>query len=427
LTPPLPADLQGWLDYIERLHPATIELGLERVREVYARLDTPKFCPLFIVGGTNGKGSTCTLIEAMLKAAGFRVGKYLSPHILHFNERVHIGGRSASDEELIAGFRAVEAVRGNTQLTYFEFTTLAAWFAFSRAGLGALVLEVGLGGRLDAVNIFEPDCSVLTSVALDHMDYLGDTREKIGWEKAHIFRSGKPAICSEIDPPQSVINHAAEIGTQLQLIGRDFGYEGNAQQWLFWSTAGRRSGLPHPALRGANQLQNAAAAIAALESVRELLPVGGQAVREGLVKAHLPGRFQVLPGRPSVILDVGHNPHAAAVLRENLSRMGAYAHTRAVVGMLADKDVGGVFELLRGKIDHWYLADLNNPRGATAQYLNDAIETAQAGGTVQMFAAPRAAYAQAMAEAAENDRILVFGSFYTVADVMQLRGLSADA
>lgn len=422
-----PQNLKGWLDYIERLHPATIALGLERVREVYERLNVPKFCPLFIVGGTNGKGSTCTMIEAMLRASGYRVGKYLSPHILRFNERVHIDGREVSDEELVAGFHAIEAVRGETQLTYFEFTTLAAWVVFSHCSLDALVLEVGLGGRLDAVNIFEPDCSVLTCVGLDHMDYLGDTREKIGWEKAHIFRPAKPAICTDAAPPQTVLDHAAEIGARFQLIGRDFGYESNPQQWLFWSAAGRRGGLPHPALRGDNQLQNASAAIAALESVRDKLPVGAQAIREGLINARLPGRFQVLPGRPSVVLDVGHNPHAIAVLRENLAHMGSYARTRAVVGMLHDKDVSGVFALLRGKVDHWYLADLDNPRGSKAEYLKQAIDAVQAGGSVQMFPTPHEAYARAVAEAAENDRILVFGSFYTVADVMQARGLPTDA
>ncbi|HKY01118.1 MAG TPA: bifunctional tetrahydrofolate synthase/dihydrofolate synthase [Burkholderiales bacterium] len=419
-----PQTLADWLEYIEQLHPATIEMGLERVREVYDRLNAPKFCPLFIVGGTNGKGSTCTMLEATLQAAGYRTGKYLSPHLVRYNERVRIDGHDATDEVLITGFRAVEEARSDTQLTYFEFTTLAAWVSFSQAGLDALILEVGLGGRLDAVNIFEPDCSILTSVAMDHMDYLGDTREQIGWEKAHIFRPGKAAICTEPQPPQTVLDYAKEIGTDLQLIGRDFGFEAqDRQQWLFWSRAGKRSGLPYPCLRGANQLANASACIAALEALRESLPVGAQDIRHGLLQAELPGRFQVLPGRPSVILDVGHNPHAAAVLRENLGNMGFYRRTFAVVGMLRDKDIRGVFEHLRGRIDIWYVATLENPRGAQASELAAALQEANAGGEVKLFQSPHEAYAAAEAEVLEDDRILVFGSFYTVAEVMQARGL----
>ena len=421
----LPHDLPGWLGYIERVHPATIDMGLDRVREVLDRLDIAKFCPLFIVGGTNGKGSTCTMIEAVLQAAGYRVGKYLSPHLLRYNERVRIDARDAGDESIVDGFSAVEAARGRTQLTYFEFATLAAWVSFSRAKLDALVLEVGLGGRLDAVNVFEPDCSVLTSVAMDHMDYLGDTREKIGWEKAHIFRANKPAICTDTDPPQSVIDYAKEIAADLQLIGRDFGFEASdKQQWLFGSRLGKRSGLPYPRLRGANQLFNASACLAALEAMRDRLPVSAQDVRQGLLRAELPGRFQVLPGRPAVVLDVGHNPHAAKVLADNLSNMGFFKTTFAVVGMLRDKDLRGVFEQLRGRIDHWYVATLDNPRGAKADELAQAIAEAQVGGDVERHETPRAAYASAKAKARQDDRILVFGSFFTVADVMQVHGHS---
>ena len=268
-----PNDLAGWLEYIERLHPSTIELGLERVREVYEALAVPKTCPLFIVGGTNGKGSTCTMLEGVLQSAGYRVGKYLSPHLLRYNERVRIDGREATDQELMDGFAAVETGRGDVQLTYFEYTTLAAWVTFANAKLDALVLEVGLGGRLDAVNIFDPDCSIVTSVDLDHQDYLGDTRDQIGWEKAHIYRPGRPAICSDPMPPARLMQHAQEIGAQLRLIGRDFGYEGDRQQWLYWGAEGRRSGLPYPRLRGANQLLNASAALAALDTMRDRLPM----------------------------------------------------------------------------------------------------------------------------------------------------------
>ncbi len=416
-----PKDLSGWLAHIERLHPQTIDLGLERVQRVLAALDIPKFCPLFIVAGTNGKGSTCTMLESILYAAGYRVGKYLSPHLVRYNERVRIAGRDADDAQLADGFAAVEAVRGDVPLTYFEFATLAAWVTFSRAGVDALVLEVGLGGRLDAVNVFDPDCSIITSVDIDHVDYLGDTREKIGWEKAHVYRTGRPAICSDPMPPESLLRYAADIGADLRLLGRDFGYEGDRQQWLYWGPAGRRSGLPYPALRGANQLLNASACLAALESMHERLPVSVQHIRAGLMNAELPGRFQVLPGRPAVILDVAHNPHAAAVLRENLAAMAGYRHTHAVVGMLKDKDMRGVFEHLKGRVDHWYVATLDNPRGATADEVSEVIRAAGAGGQIETFATPREAYARAQGVAADGDRILVFGSFYTVADVIQAR------
>lgn len=416
-----PRDLPGWLAHIERLHPQTIDLGLERVQRVLARLHIPKFCPLFIVAGTNGKGSTCTLIESILHAAGYRVGKYLSPHLVRYNERLCIAGQEADDASIAAGFATVEAVRGDEPLTYFEFATLAAWVTFSRAQLDALILEVGLGGRLDAVNVFDPDCSVITSVGIDHVDYLGDTREKIGWEKAHIYRPGRPAVCSDPEPPDSVLRYAADIGADLRLYGRDFGSEGDRQQWLYWGPTGRRSGLPWPALRGANQLLNASAAIAALEAVHALLPVGVQHVRTGLMKAELPGRFQVLPGRPVVILDVAHNPQAAAVLRENLVAMLGCRRTLAVVGMLRDKDMRGVFEQLRGRVDHWFIATLDNARGATAEEVAGVIRAAEAGGDIETFGTPHEAFACARGVAGADDRILVFGSFHTVADVMQAR------
>jgi len=418
---PLPADLDGWLAYVERLHPKTIELGLERVRVVLERLATPKFCPILVVGGTNGKGSTCAMLEAMLHAAGYRVGCYTSPHLLRYNERVRVAGQEIGDEALAAAFAEVERARADTPLTYFEFGTLAAWVAFARARLEALVLEIGLGGRLDAVNAFEPDCAVLTSVDLDHMDYLGDTRERIGWEKAHIFRAGRPAIVGDPVPPATVLEHARAIGARVQVIGRDFGHAAARQQWRYWGPGGTRGGLAYPVLRGATQLANAATAIAALDSVRDLLPVTAQAIRDGLARAELPGRFQVLPGRPVVILDVAHNPQAAAVLSANLADMGPYRKTVAVVGMLRDKDLAGVIGRLAARIDHWYAATLDNPRGATADEVAAAIDQARPGASVDRFETPRAALAAAQGAANQGDRILVFGSFFTVADVMAAR------
>src|SRR5215468_2438499 len=417
----LPADLAGWLAYIERLHPKTIALGLDRVRAVLDRLAVPKFCPILIVGGTNGKGSTCALLESILRAAGHRVGCYTSPHLLRYNERVRVDGREANDATLVDTFRAVEAARGATELTYFEFGTLAAWLAFARVKPDALVLEIGLGGRLDAVNAFTPDCAVLTSVALDHLDYLGDSRERIGWEKAHIFRPGRPAIVGDANPPESVLDHAGSIGAKLQRIGQDFGYSADQLQWRYFGPGGTRAGLAYPALRGAVQLANAACAIAALDSLRDALPFGAQDLRTGLATVELAGRFQVLPGRPTVILDVAHNPAAAGVLAENLATMGSYRRTLAVLGILRDKDMVGVCGRLHGHVQRWYAATLDNPRGATAEEIARAIAESDAGGEVRQFASPREALAAAQGDAGDGDRILAFGSFYTVAEVMAAR------
>jgi dihydrofolate synthase/folylpolyglutamate synthase len=419
----IPADLAGWLAHIERLHPKTIAMGLERVARVRDALGLAPACPVFVVGGTNGKGSTCAMLEAILLAAGYRVGCYTSPHLMRYNERVRIDGREASDDALCAGFAAVEAARGGVELTYFEFGTLAAMAAFERAGPDALVLEIGLGGRLDAVNAFDADCALLTSVDMDHMEYLGDTRERIGWEKAHIFRAGRPAICGDPLPPATVPEVAAATGADLQVVGRDFGYEGDRQQWRYWGRGGTRAGLAYPALRGANQLLNAASVITALDTLRERLPVSNQAIRQGFALVELPGRFQVLPGRPAVILDVAHNPHAAAVLAENLSNMGFFPTTHAVFAMLRDKDIAAVSRRMAGRVDHWHVASLAaTPRGATAAEVAAALREARAGGVIREHATVAQAYAAAREAADEGDRIVVFGSFHTVAEVMAVRG-----
>jgi dihydrofolate synthase/folylpolyglutamate synthase len=417
-----PKNLAQWLDYIERIHPKSIQLGLDRVQRVRDALGCAVRAPVFVVGGTNGKGSTCAMLEAIALAAGYRVGLYTSPHLLRYNERVRVDGKPVDDERLCAAFETVERARmkhaRDTLLTYFEFGTLAAWQLFADEAPDVVILEVGLGGRLDAVNVFDGDCAVLTSVALDHMDYLGSTREAIGAEKAGIFRAGKPAIVADTQPPGSVIESARRVGADLQLIGRDFGYSGERQQWLFWGRRGRRAGLAYPALRGANQLANASAALAALDALRERMPVGAQDIRNGLARVELPGRFQVLPGRPAVILDVAHNPHAAAVLAANLSDMGFYSDTYAVFGMLRDKDVVGVCAALKGRISAWFAASLPGPRGASSAELSQAIAAAQAGGEVLPFSSPSEAFAAARRRAGENDRIIVFGSFYTVAEIM---------
>ncbi|HET7200038.1 MAG TPA: bifunctional tetrahydrofolate synthase/dihydrofolate synthase [Burkholderiales bacterium] len=416
--------LAEWLEYIERIHPKSIQLGLERVAIVRDALGKSTPAALFTVAGTNGKGSTCAMLESILLAAGYRVGLYTSPHLIRYNERVRLNGIPVSDERLCAAFEEVETARADVKLTYFEFGTLAAWGIFTSHVLDAVILEVGLGGRLDAVNAFDTDCALLTSVDLDHVDYLGDTRERVGSEKAGIFRAGKPAIVSDTDPPRSVLDIAHAVGAQLWLIGRDFGCSKQGQQWMYWGPNGRRSGLGHPALRGERQLDNASAALAALDALRARLPVGMQHVRDGLAGVELPARFQVIPGRPAVVLDVAHNPQAAGVLAGNLAAMGFFPDTHAVFGMLRDKDIEGVCKALRDRFSTWFVADLSAPRGASALALSDALRSAGASGEVLRFKSPVEAYAAARNRAGENDRIVVFGSFHTVAEVMQGIGVS---
>jgi dihydrofolate synthase/folylpolyglutamate synthase len=413
--------LPEWLQHIERLHPAAVELGLDRVGRVRDAMACSFDGTLIVVGGTNGKGSTCALLEAMLRAEGYRVGLYTSPHLIDYNERVRIDGAAASDRQLLEGFEAVERARGGVPLTYFEFGTLAAWHSFTGAGLDVLILEVGLGGRLDAVNVFDSDCAVVTRVALDHVDYLGPTRDSIGREKAGIFRPHRPAICADPDPPASLIEHARAVGADLRLIGRDFGFEAGPTQWRYSSRVGSRAGLAVPALRGTHQLANAAACLAALDALRDRVPVSMQAVRVGLATVELPGRFQVLPGRPVTVLDVAHNPDAAACLAAGLSDMGFYPDTLGVVGMLRDKDIEGVCAAMKERVSRWYVADLNGPRAATAATLAAAIKKCAPGSPIERFASPAEAFAAASRRAGENDRIVVFGSFLTVADVMAAR------
>ena len=351
------------------------------------------------------------MLESILQAAGYRTGRYSSPHLRRYAERVRIAGREAEEGALCEGFAAVERARGAVPLTYFEFGTLAALYLFGREPLDALILEVGLGGRLDAVNVLDADCAVLTSIGIDHVEFLGATREAIGREKAGIFRPGRPAVCADPDPPASVQDSEA----RLLLLGRDFGYLPQATQWTYWGPAGKRPGLAHPALRGAIQLRNASAALAALDCLRERLPVAMQDVRRGLAEVSLPGRFQVLPGRPQVILDVAHNPEAAAVLAANLGDCGFAPETIAVFGMLKDKDIAGVARAVAPRITRWHLASLPGPRGADAQALSEAISAEKIQTPVFRHGSVAEALAAARKDAGESDKIVVFGSFLTVA------------
>ena len=428
--------LDEWLAAIEALHPQSIAMGLERSRVVADRLGLGSHLaldvPIVTVGGTNGKGSTCAMLESILHAAGYRVGLYIKPHFLRFNERARIAGVEASDADLIAQFEAVEAARTRAravELTYYEFTTLAILRLFAQSRLDVVILEVGLGGRLDTVNLIDADCAVVTGIAIDHVEYLGGTREAIGVEKSGIFRAHRPAICADPDPPASLVAHAATVGADLWLMGRDFNYAGDRQQWNWSGRSTRRASLPYPALRGANQLFNASGALAALAALAERLPVAQQAVRTGLLTVELAGRFQVLPGQPTVVYDVAHNPQAASVLAHGLDGMGYHPYTLAIFGAMGDKDIAGIVAPLVGRVDHWFVCGLPIPRAATAERLAALLAEAgvrgspSAGDTsVRTFAGPADAWHAALETASPDDRIVVFGSFHTVAGVIKARG-----
>ena len=410
-------------------------MGLARISRVKNALDLDFQCPIITVAGTNGKGSTCAFMESILLAAGYRVGCHTSPHLLRFNERARINGIDATDHQLLEHFERVERVRVSLEnpptLTYFEFTALAIMSFFAASKLDAVIFEVGMGGRLDAINVLDADCAIVTSIDIDHAAYLGDTREKIAAEKAGVFRPNAIAICGDPVPPISLVARADELGCDLWLMGRDYNFQGDKQQWG-WSGRGRRfSGLAYPALRGANQLLNASAVIAALTALRERIPVGAQDIRNGFALVDLPGRFQVLPGQPTIILDVAHNPHAAATLAQGLDKMGYHPYTYAIFGAMADKDIDGVIRPMLGVIDHWFCVDLPTPRAAGAADIASRLAAAGvkvgqgADVSLKTFADPALAYEKALSQAGEGDRIVVFGSFYTVAGVMAYRNNQA--
>ena len=413
--------LSEWLAYLETLHPKAIAMGLDRVSAVFARLGVALTCPVITVGGTNGKGSTCALLECMLRAGGYHVGAYTSPHLLRYNERVRIDAADATDDALLEAFAAVESVRLTTPLTYFEFGTLAALCLLARADLDVVVLEVGLGGRLDAVNVIDADVAIVTTVAIDHVDYLGTTREDIGREKAGIFRPGAFAICADRSPPATLLAQASAIDARLLRIGIDYDFTAHDGQWSYRGPGGARHGLPMPALRGAYQLANAATALAALDVLRDRLAVSMGAIREGLVSVELPGRLQVLPGRPVTVFDVAHNPQAAAALADGLASMGFHPRTWAVFGIMADKDIDSVIAALLPRVDRWYIASLPPPRGATAEDLRLRLEAAGvAPADIRDFADPALAYRAVREAVVEADRIIIFGSFLTVAAALAL-------
>ncbi len=405
---------------METLHPREIELGLERVRVVSQRLalDHPGFC-IITVAGTNGKGSSVAMLEAILHAAGYAVGSYSSPHLIDYNERVRIRTQPVSDADLCQAFERVEAARADTPLTYFEFGTLAAVDLFRQHGMEIVVLEVGLGGRLDAVNAWDADVAVISSIGIDHTEWLGPDRESIGREKAGVYRAGRPAICSDPAPPASVAQTAERIGARLYQAGRDFSFEAQDAAWLWRQGERVRSALPYPAMRGDYQLNNAAGVLMALETLADRFPVTQAEVRSGLLNAVLPGRFQTLPGTPLRVLDVAHNLQAIESLIANLRRQPTAARTIAVCGMLKDKPLLEVMQAMLPVVHIWHLASLTTGRGASAQDLHAALNSVGVSAPVTQHGSVTLAYAAALACAGAGDRVVVFGSFYTVGAILR--------
>ncbi len=419
----LPTTLDEWLAHCAAMHPTSMDLSLERTVQVAQRLGIHFSAPVITVAGTNGKGSTCAMLESIARHAGYRVGLYQKPELVHFTERCRVGGAPVAADDLVPHFAAVEAARGDITLTQFEFSTLAIARLLAMAELDLVILEVGLGGRFDSVNAFDTDCAVITSIDLDHMEWLGPDRESIGLEKAQIMRPGKPAIVSDPLPPQSVVDHAQKVGADLWLVGRDFNHSGDRQQWA-WSGRGRRyHGMSYPALRGANQLLNAAGAIAALIALRDRLPINAQAVRTGLALVELPGRFQIVPGQPALVLDVAHNPQAVGALALNLDAMGFFPRTHVVLGVMRDKDIPAIVARMLPLVEVWHCCDLPSARAARATEIAEIIRAARGSAlpapTVFCHAGPAQALAAALAGADPADRIVVFGSFYTVGGVLK--------
>jgi len=419
--------LTDWLAWQEQLHPREIELGLERITRVLRRMHLEQPAPLVVsVAGTNGKGSVVAMLETIYGRAGYRVGAYTSPHLLRYNERVRVAARPATDDELMAAFDAVDRARGDTSLTYFEFGTLAALEIFRRQGVEIALLEVGLGGRLDAVNAVASDVAAVTNIGIDHVDYLGPDRESIGREKAGIFRHGRPAVCGDPEPPATLLEHAESVGTQLYRVGRDFGVDERREVWLSRGGPGDRQGTLPADLDSAVQRDNAAIALQILACLGERAPVSDAAIRDGLESASLPGRLTRLPGAVEQVFDVAHNGAAAAALAAELARMECRGATRTVLAMLENKPVEAVARALAPETDCWYLAGLTGARALSAARLDERIRAHTSDGAVQRFSEVRSAYRQAMADAEPGDRIVVAGSFLTVAAALGDSAAAAD-
>ena len=411
--------LKGWLDWQESLHPLAIDLGLERAAQVFQALNHDSVKPPTItVAGTNGKGSCIAYLEAIYRAQGYRVGAYSSPHILKYNERIKIDGKPVSDELICEAFARIESVRGDTSLSYFEFGTLAALDIFRRSGLDIQLLEVGLGGRLDAVNIVDPDVALITSIGIDHVDWLGATREAIGREKAGIFRANTPAVVGDCDPPRSLLQNATDKGARLYCISRDFYYKKHTKTWD-WSWGDRFIGdLPEPGLKGEHQYRNASAVILAVELLAKSLPVSDEAIRAGLKNSRLLGRFQLINDKIPVLLDVGHNPEAVKTLLDYLTMAFPGKRIHAVFSMMKDKDIAAVLEIMNPVVYDWFFAPLANPRAATESLMREIFSHSSVTRASFGYSGFAEAYAAARNQAQENDLLLVFGSFFLVSDCL---------
>ncbi|MFZ2312086.1 MAG: bifunctional tetrahydrofolate synthase/dihydrofolate synthase [Methylobacter sp.] len=411
--------LQDWLSWQESLHPLAIDLGLERAAQVFHALNPECIKPPTItVAGTNGKGSSIAYLDAIYRAQGYRVGAYTSPHILKYNERIKIDGKPVSDELICEAFARIESVRGNTTLSYFEFGTLAALDIFWRAGLDVQLLEVGLGGRLDAVNIVEPDVSLITSICIDHVEWLGGTREAIGLEKAGIFRAATPAIVGDPKPPKSLIQSAIDKHALLYCIGKDFGYTKQASGWDWFSADKKITHLPEPGLKGEHQYRNASAVILAVTQLAKTLPVSEAAIRQGLEDVQLTGRFQLIPGEIPVLLDVGHNPQAVRTLAEYISNMFPDRRIHAVFSMMKDKDIPGVVEIMNPVVHDWFFAPLANPRAATESVMREIFSQSSVSNVSFGFSGFAEAFSAAKNQSQKGDLLLVFGSFFLVSDCL---------
>ena len=410
-----------WLDYQQLIHPAEIELGLDRLREVWRRLHPAQFKPRVIsVAGTNGKGSCVAYLDAILRAASWRAGSYTSPHLIRYNERIHIDGEEVDDDELCAAFERIEACRGETLLTYFEFATLAALDLFARHQLDVVILEVGLGARLDAVNLLDADAALVTSIGIDHQAWLGDNRDAIGAEKAGILRSGRPAVYAEADMPAGFLQAATAIGAKLYHVGDDYRYMAGEDEWSWESNAMMLHALPPPSMRGHYQLQNAAGVLMILHLLRRQLPVSREAICQGLTEAKLPGRFQLIAGKPLIILDVAHNREAAAALASNLAAMQFPGKLRAIFSMYADKPLQGVVATLENVVDEWHIYPLDDERGFSGKELRTGVEQAAGGADVITHDSLQDAFYAAKQASSASDAILIFGSFQVVGEALKM-------
>lgn len=403
--------LSDWLSYLEQIHAQPIELGLQRIQRVAVNAGLDHLPSMVItVGGTNGKGSTCAMLSSILQAAGYSTGVYASPHLLRYNERIKLNNVEVSDEDLCSAFTYIEQKRDGTSLTFFEFGTLAAFAIFQKYRPDVVILEVGLGGRLDATNIIDADVSVITSIDLDHCDWLGNTKSAIAVEKAGIYRNKHPAINGEPDAPVTLFQTAEIIGADLYSVGDHFNYQELNDSWHYSGQRWQLDFLPIPQL----PVQNAATALAVLEHIQ--LSVSEAAIRDGLIHAQLTGRFQRLQTNPTVIIDVAHNPHAARYLAEKLKNQSA-TRIIAVVGMLKDKDIQHTLQSLTSQISSWHLADLSGPRAASAEYLAAFLPN---GCSYVCHQSVEDAYHAALADVTNNDLVVVFGSFFTVAGVLAI-------